>query len=132
MSAPVYAILSADAGVTALVGTRIYPYGIIPQEVTTFPVIVYQTISGTTENVLLGTSSADQERVQIDCWGDASAGAPGAQADAVYSAVRAALEGAAPAAHGCSVQLENENGHDYEQETKRIRNNSDWMFTTLR
>ena len=40
----VYALLSADAGVTALVSTRIYPT-VLPQD-KTLPALVYQRISG--------------------------------------------------------------------------------------
>ena len=128
MSAPIYLILSADAGVAALVVDRIFPAGIIPQEITTLPAIVYQTVTGTAENVLTDRAPVDMERIQIDCWSTTDAGA-----SAVANAVRAAFENIpAMLANGCAALLTGFNGHDYDKETKHYRESTDWSFWTLR
>lgn len=129
MTTLAYQILAADAGVAALVGTRIYPYGIIPQEVVTFPVITYQTITGTTDNVQGSTSPSDYERVQVDCWSIVS----GAEADSIFAAVRAAFDNlTAVATYKCGVVMSTFNGHDYEPTTRRFKSSSDWDFYILR
>jgi hypothetical protein len=127
--APIYTILSADSGVSALVGTRIYPMGIIPQEVTTFPVLTYQTVTGATDNVQGSIAPDDHERIQIDCWSQASL----AEAQTLADAVRAAFENlAALNALKTAATLSTFNGHDYEPETKRFKVSTDWDFYTLR
>ena len=128
MTAPVYLILSADSGVAALCGTRIYPAGIIPQEVVTFPTVVFQTVTGTAENIQSGNAPADYERIQIDCWDVSMAGA-----DAMFAAVRTALENLPTIkALGCAAVLSNFNGDSYESDTKRYKNSTDWDFYLLR
>lgn len=128
MTAPVYLALSGDSGVTALCATRIYPAGIVPQEVVTFPVIVFQTVTGSAENVQSGNAPTDYERVQIDCWGMTMA-----SADAMFAAARAALENIpAMKALGFAATLSNFNGDSYESDTKRYRNSTDWDFYMLR
>jgi hypothetical protein len=126
--APIYTLLANDSGVAALVGTRIYPMGIIPQEVTTFPVLTYQTVTGSTDNVL-GVAPDDHERVQIDCWSQVSL----AEAQTLSDAVRAAFENV-PALNALktAATLSTFNGHDYEEQTKRFRVSTDWDFYTLR
>lgn len=128
MSAPVYLLLAGNSGVTALVGTNIFPAGMIPQEVTARPVITYQTIAGSPENVLTDRAPVDFERVQIDCWGTTFA-----SAQAVADAVRAACENvAAGHALNCSAVCTSINGHDYDAVTKEYRASLDFSFRTLR
>jgi len=60
----VYALLSADAGVTALVSTRVYPT-VLPQD-KTLPALVYQRISGVEPGQIDGQGRAlVQGRVQV-------------------------------------------------------------------
>ena len=60
----VYALLSADAGVTALVSTRIYPT-VLPQD-KTLPALVYQRISGVEPGQIDGQGRAlVQGRIQV-------------------------------------------------------------------
>lgn len=63
-----YSALAADATVSSLVGTRIYPE-IMPQDVT-YPAISYQRISTVRLNMLSGVDDFTQVRIQIDCWDD--------------------------------------------------------------
>lgn len=128
MPSPVYPILAADSGVSALVATRIYPAAIIPQEVVLFPCITYQTIWGSPTNVLSGSAPVDEERVQIDCWAYSMVAA-----DQLGAAVRAAFENIpACAANGCAVNCTSINGDDYEDQTKRYRSSFDFSFVLLR
>ena len=74
--------LIADAGVAALVGTRVYP-GLLPQK-PTYEAITYERVSNTGQD---GSSNRKQSRWQINCWG-----ATYAEAHVLANAVKAALE----------------------------------------
>lgn len=85
-----YAILSGNAGVVALVGDgnspqtlEIYP-GVAEDPIK--PCIIYQHISGVPENVLDGDPVARSNRIGIKCYDDTPAGAR-ALADAVSTAL---------------------------------------------
>jgi hypothetical protein len=80
----VYDILSDAAGVSALVGTRIYPM-FAPQDVA-LPAIAYQRVSGGREYSHSGDSSLLRPRLQVLCIDDGYAGAK-----ALAAAVTAAL-----------------------------------------
>jgi hypothetical protein len=71
MYPPVYATLSADAGVLAEFGAspRVYPAGDVPVPVTK-PYAVHQTIGGSPENYLGQVPDADSYLVQMDVYGD--------------------------------------------------------------
>ena len=56
--------LANDNGVSAIVGSRIYP-AILPQT-PTYPAITYQRVSSTGQN---GTSDRKESRWQVNCWG---------------------------------------------------------------
>jgi hypothetical protein len=60
--------LKATPGVTALVGTRVYPME-APQGAPT-PWIVYQRVSTNPFGVLRGSSGLDDPRVQFNAWAD--------------------------------------------------------------
>jgi hypothetical protein len=62
----IYGVLSATAGVTALVSTRIYP-DMAPQNAT-FPYIVFQKLSTQPTDTKEGVSPLDKILVQIDCY----------------------------------------------------------------
>lgn len=81
-----YRHLSADAGVSALVGTRIHK-GIATQNQTR-PYITLFPVSNPKLRSLTGPSGLANPRIQIDSWGDTYA-----SAKSVAEAVRKALDG---------------------------------------
>lgn len=76
--------LEVDAGVSALVGTRIYPL-VVPQDAD-LPAIAYQRISGPREYALDGHTGAARARVQVTSVAESYSGAK-----ALSVAVRAAM-----------------------------------------
>ena len=78
--------LANDAGVAALVGTRIRPEVIAQRE--TLPAITHTSVSSTHEHNLGGATGVCHSRVQLDCYA-----ATKAEAIAVREAVRLALVG---------------------------------------
>lgn len=79
--------LENDAGISALIGTRIYPQ-ILPQD-PTFPAITYSQTSGVRDRVIReGPSGRARPRITINCWGERYS-----QARALADAVRIALDG---------------------------------------
>jgi hypothetical protein len=81
-----YAHLTANAGVLALVSTRVYPL-VIPQDIA-LPAIAYQRISGPRELAHDGPTGMARARIQITCQA-----ATYTAAKAVAEAVRLALDG---------------------------------------
>jgi len=77
--------LRDDAGVTAIVGTRIYPEA-IPQKDGTMPAIVYQRLISLRDRELAGTTDLINVRVRVDCWDTSYSGCK-ALADAVRLAL---------------------------------------------
>lgn len=120
---PVFTLLAADAGVTAIVGTspvRVYPAGNIPQVSgpdpnANLPCVTWQDIGGSPQNMLSGRPVVDYIRVQIDCWSTSFGGA-----QTLADAVEAALE--------LSCYCVSTNGHDYDDTTKRYRSSFDFSF----
>jgi hypothetical protein len=93
MYPPVFATVSADAGVQAALGTnpvRVFPFGQAPDEVT-MPYAVWQTVSGAPENYLAETPDVDTWLVQMDVYA-----ATGGAARTAAEALRDAIE---PVAH---------------------------------
>ena len=80
-----YGILSAAAGVTALVGTRIYP-DLIPEEKAT-PYIGFERISTVPYTTIHGTILSSDVDMMIACWADTRLAAE-ALADAVIVAMQ--------------------------------------------
>ncbi|WP_404861862.1 DUF3168 domain-containing protein [Georhizobium sp. MAB10] len=68
MHIAVTTILLANAGLTALVGNRIH-WMRLPQEVSGFPYINLQQISGVREYHMQGPAGLVGGRLQIDAWG---------------------------------------------------------------
>lgn len=60
------ALLLADSGISAIVGSRIYP--VILEEGATFPALVYQRISGPRVQSLDGASGLAVLRIAISCY----------------------------------------------------------------
>ena len=79
-------LLLADATVSGLVGTRIYPVR-LPQGVT-YPAISYTTISGTRPQNTTGSSGQSGPRIQLDFWSLSFA-----EAKALSEAARLVLQG---------------------------------------
>ena len=82
----VYAMLAADATLTALVSTKIYPV-IAPQNVAS-PFVVYSIASAIPTNTKDRISEVDTMRVQIDCYARTYS-----QVEAIASAARLAIDG---------------------------------------
>ena len=64
----VYDVLAGHAGLSALVGTRIYQMA-FPSG-TTFPCVTYQMISESTEQVVTGAIVGSNPRIQLTAWAD--------------------------------------------------------------
>lgn len=84
----VYSTLSSASGVTAIVGTAIYPL-VIPQGAG-LPAVTYQRIAGARSNDLAGAGELTHVRIQVDCWATTYSSVR-ALADAVGAAMHAAL-----------------------------------------
>ena len=81
-----YTTLANDAGVSALVSTRIYP-NLVPESAAN-PCIDYSTITETRMDTLSGVGDARRSTIQISCHADTYAAAKG-----LFEAVYSALEG---------------------------------------
>lgn len=75
--------LKSDTGVSALVGTRVYPV-VLPTD--TAPAITYRRLSGTPEINLDGTISVTSVQLEISAWGSTYEAAR-SLADAVFAAL---------------------------------------------
>lgn len=74
LEAGLYAFLSNNATITALVKDRIYPLR-MPDAPGAWPVLVYHRISGARESTHTGNAGFGRARVQLSCWADSYAGA---------------------------------------------------------
>ena len=109
----VYTHLSGTAGITALVGKRVYA-NTLPQECS-YPAITFSQISG--ERVItmgtVGGSGVGLPRIQVTCWAETYGGA-----HALADAVRITTDGFSGSFGGTTVKaviLENENDtEDYD------------------
>jgi hypothetical protein len=81
----IYAILSTDAGVTALASTRIYPDYSIQNP--TLPYVVYQATRNNPSNTKDGASKLDTIELEVDIWGSTYT-----SAQDLSEAVRTALD----------------------------------------
>lgn len=61
-----FALVTGDAGVTALIGTRLYPVQGVPDN-PTFPYVTYQPVTAGSDYTLDG-AEARRMRLQFDCW----------------------------------------------------------------
>ena len=68
-----YDLLRNNAGVSAIVGTKIYPH--LAEEGTAAPFITYVMVVGTPFNIISGTTALEKKRIQVNCWSDSYAGA---------------------------------------------------------
>lgn len=91
IDAGLVALLQANAGLEALIGTRIYP-DVLPDE-PTLPAITYQFLGGNSKPTF-NTSGMQKLRVEFNCWSASwPQGGTKAQAAAVRDALVAALNG---------------------------------------
>lgn len=118
----VYGILSANSGVTDLVGTRIFPE-IAEQEAAT-PFIVYQLLSVDPEDTHDGPSKLDEVRFEFLCYADTYDTA----AD-VGVKVRAALDRVSGTYNGVNVESVQFNDVDIEIEYQPRRYSQVLKFT---
>lgn len=81
----IYGLLSVNAGVTALVSTRIYPDN-VPQNAV-FPYIAFQLIQTQPLDTKEGASPLDTLTIQVDCYAQNYD-----TAQAISTAVRAAID----------------------------------------
>lgn len=65
-----YSRLTDFAGLTALVGSRIYP--LVRRQGSALPALTYQKISAIREHLMVADANVVVARMQVDCW-DASA-----------------------------------------------------------
>lgn len=90
MYPPIFATISADASVTALIGSvpacRFYLFGRAPQGVAK-PYAVWRQIGGRPENYINQTPDIDRFDIQIDVYADTAA-----SAHSVAEALRDAIE----------------------------------------
>jgi hypothetical protein len=86
LEATLFAKLSATSGLTALVGTRIYPL-IMPQGAT-YPAVTYQRISTEPrESCMVADCGIARARIQVTAWAEAFSAAK-----AIADQVRQALQ----------------------------------------
>lgn len=87
----IYSVLAADATVSALVGTRIYP--VIMAEKATFPAIVYSVSTTPKDRQKTAVSDHDTEVVTFHFWADIQQGADAyTKTNAIDAAVRDAFD----------------------------------------
>ncbi len=118
----VYGILSANTGVTDIVGTRIFPE-IAEQEAVT-PFVVYQLLSVDPEDTHDGPSKLDEVRFEFLCYADSY----NAAAD-LGVAVRAALDRVSGTYNGVNVESVQFNDVDVEIEYDPRRYSQVLKFT---
>lgn len=104
MEASLFSFLTGNAGIAALIGTRVYP-GIIPQSGVQ-PCIVYNKSSRSRQQLFCGTDGLLLTRLEIDCYADSYI-----QSVALANAVTSALQDFSGDMNGTTVPrifLENE------------------------
>lgn len=130
MSDALFAIVSGNSGVTALLGTnpcRFYPGGDIPQKAA-MPAACFMTIGGMPSNTFDAAAPADNQRIQIDAWAEDYDDAVD-----VLAAIRAAIEvQSVQTSNNVGIQIVSFNGTDYDSETKRYRVSFDVSVWTSR
>jgi hypothetical protein len=93
----IIAKLLATSGVTALIGERVYP-GVRPQA-SAVPAVVLNLISAIPSYSDDGEDGIQEDRLQIDCWGETYA-----SIKALAHAVRAALSGFRGTVEGVDIR----------------------------
>lgn len=91
-----FSILSNDAGVTALVGSRIYPI-MLPQNAT-FPCASYSTDEGQEDDTFDGQGTFQQINIEVDAWAKTHA-----EMLTVGGAIKAALKNYSGTVSGVTI-----------------------------
>ncbi|MFZ5745276.1 MAG: DUF3168 domain-containing protein [Pseudomonadota bacterium] len=117
------AVLSADAGVTALAAARIFPAG--GRQGAAYPYATFQRISTSGAGHLDGPSNLDWPRLQIDCWAET---APAAMA--LAEAVNSALDGQALNGAGLDFYATRQDlrGPSADEQTRKFRVSIDYYL----
>lgn len=115
-------LLAAQEGLTAIVGSRIYPHH-LPGDAT-FPALVFRQVSGKPDYSHDGDSGLDVARVQFDAYGTTKA-----QAGQINAQVRALLSGKSYRPTIQSSFIENQLPDDYEDGLQAWRVISDYTIT---
>lgn len=121
MESLVFSRLTGDAGVTDLVGQRVYPLR-LPQE-PTYPAIMYQRVSTNEAHTHDQAGGLAESRVQFDCLAVTYS-----QAQALAAAVRAALNGWVDDGNGILACLLENQIDLYEDTTESYRVVLDFML----
>lgn len=110
-----YAYLAAYSGLTALVGTKIFP--IVAPQGTARPCVVFLKVANDRKYTHTGFAGLSETRVQVSCYADAyeTDGAT-VGALAIAAQVTAAME-AWPGAAGIQAVFADGERHIYEEET---------------
>jgi hypothetical protein len=87
LESKIHTLLAGTAGVSGIASTRIRP--IVLNQGDTLPALTYQRVSGGQQNVLSGSFSLENPRIQIDCMASTYSGAK-----ALGAAVLTAMTGA--------------------------------------
>lgn len=110
-SSALYSHLSTHAGLSAIVGTRVYPHP-MPQNVT-LPAVTYQRIDGVREDTFTRAVASTTVRVQLNAWAKTYV-----QADAVRTQLRTAMlafvDGGGLTVHGVRLGTDQD---DYDADT---------------
>ena len=126
----IFSILSGDATVAALAGSRGYPLP-APQG-GAHPFVTYQRIGTNRARALEGSVGLADVRMQIDCWGQDRAGISGsAEARALATAARKALDGTRGLIAGVQLRASapQDERHFHEAETRTHRVSLDFMMS---
>ncbi len=102
IEADLFAALTGHAGLSALVGSRVYPL-ILPQN-PTYPAVTYQRISTPMAQVVTGAVAAASTRFQVNVWANTYSSAVNVAAQ--IRAALLAMTGATVTVH--EVLLDNE------------------------
>ena len=105
----VLGVLSADTGVQAIVGSRIY--AMLRPQADPLPALVYQRVSTVPVVSLQGDSSLDQVRLQVSCYASTLL-----QAKQLAAATRRAINGASGLKSITVMEID-----DQDPETKHFR-----------
>ncbi len=92
-----YFLLTNDAGVTAIISTRIYPN--IALQGAALPHLVYKQLSGPRDEVMEGPSGLVESRFEMNCWSDTYS-----ETRDLADAVRALLDGYSGTADAVEIQ----------------------------
>lgn len=118
----IYGMLAADAAVSALVGSRIYP-GQAPES-GGFPVVVYTEASQRVVMSLTGPVNLNSYSMHFDVWGESYS-----EVKPVYHALRDALSGFSGELGGGSVRVRGifeETGDDAAESPLHAEENGLW------